>query len=267
MILSGLEIRKRLGNEIIIEPFDEKLLNPNSYNLRLHNELLIYEDDVLDMKKHNKTRSLTIPEEGLVLKPGRLYLGRTVEYTKTEKYVPMLEGRSSIGRLGLYVHVTAGFENYVKYRPKYPNEFIDHLYTNVGFSRDSVIAGIGSGKDTILILTLKFISAILLLPSIYYQMKLSLAIYVSISERYNERKIDFEKSIAIASEKFWRYLGVNIKYYLIILLPIIGVMAPFYFIKELFFKWTIVIVFGMSGTILASVFGFAPLMVVAENDR
>lgn len=109
MILSGLEIRKKLGNEIIIEPFDEKYLNPNSYNLRLHHELLIYEDDVLDMRKYNNTKSLIIPEEGLVLEPGRLYLGRTVEYTRTENYVPMLEGRSSIGRLGLYVHVTAGF--------------------------------------------------------------------------------------------------------------------------------------------------------------
>lgn len=109
MILSGLEIKKRLGKEIVIEPYEEKYLNPNSYNLRLHNELLIYEENVLDMKKSNKTKSLVIPEEGLVLEPGRLYLGRTLEYTKTDKYVPMLEGRSSIGRLGLYVHVTAGF--------------------------------------------------------------------------------------------------------------------------------------------------------------
>jgi len=44
-----------------------------------------------------------------VLKPGVLYLGRTKEFTVTKNLVPMLEGRSSIGRLGLYVHVTAGF--------------------------------------------------------------------------------------------------------------------------------------------------------------
>jgi dCTP deaminase len=43
------------------------------------------------------------------LEPGRLYLGRTVEHTTTYNLVPMLEGRSSVGRLGLYVHVTAGF--------------------------------------------------------------------------------------------------------------------------------------------------------------
>lgn len=109
MILSGKEIKSKLGNDIVIEPFDEKRLNPNSYNLRLHNELLIYEEDVLDMKKPNRVKSIIIPPEGLLLEPGKLYLGRTVEYTETDKYVPMLEGRSSIGRLGLFIHVTAGF--------------------------------------------------------------------------------------------------------------------------------------------------------------
>ena len=109
MILSGLEIKKRLGSDIIIEPYDEKFLNPNSYNLRLHNELLVYDDDILDMKKANKASSIIIPEDGLTLVPGKLYLGRTLEFTKTNNCVPMLEGRSSIGRLGLYIHVTAGF--------------------------------------------------------------------------------------------------------------------------------------------------------------
>ncbi len=109
MILSGKEIEKKLGKEIIIEPFDDKQLNPNSYNLRLHHELLVYSDPVLDMKLDNEAETLLIPPEGLVLQPHTLYLGRTVEYTRTDGYVPMLEGRSSIGRLGLFVHVTAGF--------------------------------------------------------------------------------------------------------------------------------------------------------------
>src|SRR5690554_1231482 len=77
MILSGFEIKNKMGKDIIIEPFDEKLLNPNSYNLRLHNELLVYEEDILDMKKPNITKSIVIPEEGLELEPGKLYLGRT----------------------------------------------------------------------------------------------------------------------------------------------------------------------------------------------
>jgi dCTP deaminase len=109
MILSGKEIRKQLGDNIHITPFNEDQLNPNSYNLTLHNEVLVYDNNVLDMKKQNTASTIIIPEEGMLLDPGKLYLGRTIEYTETGKYVPMLEGRSSIGRLGLFVHITAGF--------------------------------------------------------------------------------------------------------------------------------------------------------------
>ncbi len=109
MILTGSEIQQQLGTNIVIDPFDPSKLNPNSYNLSLHNELMTYEEVVLDMRKSNRVRRLEIPPEGLVLSPSQLYLGRTVERTETHKYVPMIEGRSSIGRLGLFVHVTAGF--------------------------------------------------------------------------------------------------------------------------------------------------------------
>lgn len=109
MILSGKKVKEQLGKEIIIKPYSEKQLNPNSYNLKLHNELLVYDEEVLDMKKENKASKIIIPEEGIVLQPRKLYLGRTMEYTETDRYVPMLEGRSSIGRLGLFIHVTAGF--------------------------------------------------------------------------------------------------------------------------------------------------------------
>jgi dCTP deaminase len=109
MILTGPEIKDRLGKDITIEPFDSKNLNPNSYNLRLSKDLLVYTEMPLDMKKDNPCQALEIPPEGLVLEPGKLYLGRTEEYTVTQNLVPMLEGRSSIGRLGLFVHVTAGF--------------------------------------------------------------------------------------------------------------------------------------------------------------
>ena len=109
MILTGPEIIKRLGSDISIEPFDKKAVNPNSYNLHLHKDLLVYSELPLDMKKNNPAIPLEIPAEGLLLEPGKLYLGRTMEYTVTKNLVPMLEGRSSIGRLGLFVHVTAGF--------------------------------------------------------------------------------------------------------------------------------------------------------------
>ena len=109
MILSGIEIEKRLEKDIFIDPFNPNQLNPNSYNLRLNNALLVYENPRLDMKKENKSIKLSIPDEGFLLEPGKLYLGRTLEYTRTLNLVPMLEGRSSIGRLGMFIHVTAGF--------------------------------------------------------------------------------------------------------------------------------------------------------------
>lgn len=109
MILTGKEIEKRLNTDIKITPYDPKLLNPNSYNLRLFNELMVYTSFPLDMKKPNNNEKIIIPEEGYLLEPGKLYLGRTLEFTETYNLVPMLEGRSSIGRLGMYVHVTAGF--------------------------------------------------------------------------------------------------------------------------------------------------------------
>jgi len=109
MILSGEEIRKNLGNNIEIDPFRDDHLNSNSYDLTLHNELMIYEEVVLDMKKPNRVRRREIPDEGIVLSPNQLYLGRTAEHTTTHNLVPMIQGRSSVGRLGLFVSVTTGF--------------------------------------------------------------------------------------------------------------------------------------------------------------
>ena len=109
MILSGLEIEKNLGKNIIIEPYNRNQLNSNSYNVRLHNKLLIYKEKTLDMKKPNETKEIIISEEGYKLEPNELYLGRTLEYTTTKNFVPMIEGRSSIGRLGIFIHITAGF--------------------------------------------------------------------------------------------------------------------------------------------------------------
>lgn len=110
MILSGLEIEKEMAKgNIVITPYCRDRLNPNSYNLRLHDELLVYDNAQLDMKHPNAYHKLTIPRDGFLLEPGRIYLGRTVESTETKTLVPMLEGRSSVGRLGLSIHITAGF--------------------------------------------------------------------------------------------------------------------------------------------------------------
>lgn len=110
MILASSAILKGIKKGIIeITPFDIKRLNPNSYNLSLHNVLYLLAPGKLDMHKKSSYEEIEIPETGYLLEPGKLYLGRTVEYTKTHKYVPLLEGRSSIGRLGIFIHATAGF--------------------------------------------------------------------------------------------------------------------------------------------------------------
>lgn len=93
---------------IIIEPYDRACLGTNSYDVHLSKYLATYEAEVLDAKQHNKIINFEIPEEGFTLQPGTLYLGSTVEYTETHAHVPFLEGKSSIGRLGIDIHATAG---------------------------------------------------------------------------------------------------------------------------------------------------------------
>lgn len=110
MILSGheIEMQRQKGN-IYIEDFDPERLGPNSYNLRLGKELLTYTESVLDPMRKNDYEEMEIPDEGRIIFPGKIYLAQTMEYTKTEGFVPMLEGRSSVGRLGINIHATAGF--------------------------------------------------------------------------------------------------------------------------------------------------------------
>jgi dCTP deaminase len=76
--------------------------------VHLGSYLAVYEDRILDAKKHNKITEFEIAAEGLVLYPGTLYLGVTQEYTETHNAVPFLEGKSSVGRLGIDIHATAG---------------------------------------------------------------------------------------------------------------------------------------------------------------
>ena len=109
--LTGIEINEQVkSGGIIIEPYTTKQLNPNSYNLRLANTLKTYVyDECIDSHKENKTVEFIIPEEGIILLPNRLYLGRTVERVATDKFIPSINGRSSGGRLGLSIHICAGF--------------------------------------------------------------------------------------------------------------------------------------------------------------
>lgn len=109
-MLTGNEIMIQIeSGNIKIDPYDPKNIGPNSYDVRLGDELVVYLEAVLDAKQENRTRTITIPEDGIVLRPGRLYLGKTVEWTSSPGFVPMYEGRSSLGRLGVSSHITAGF--------------------------------------------------------------------------------------------------------------------------------------------------------------
>lgn len=109
MILSDARILEEIENgSIVIEPFDRKKLGSNSYDVNLGKYLAVYKDRALDARKHNQIEEIIIPEDGYLLEPNTLYLGVTEEYTETHAHVPFLEGKSSIGRLGIHIHATAG---------------------------------------------------------------------------------------------------------------------------------------------------------------
>lgn len=109
MILTDAQILEQmdLGN-IKVEPFRRECLGTNSYDVHLGKTLAVYKDSVLDAKKHNAIETFEIPDEGYILTPDNFYLGVTLEYTETMKHVPFLEGKSSVGRLGIDIHATAG---------------------------------------------------------------------------------------------------------------------------------------------------------------
>lgn len=109
MILSDKKILSEMKRgTIVITPFNRKYLGSNSYDVHLGKYLAMYEDEILDARQHNKVRQFVIPKEGIILVPSKLYLGVTEEYTETHAHVPFLEGKSSIGRLGIDIHATAG---------------------------------------------------------------------------------------------------------------------------------------------------------------
>ena len=109
MILSDASILKAIEDgDIVIDPYSRNCLGTNSYDVHLSKYLACYADEVIDARKHNGVEHFEIAEEGIVLRPGKTYLGSTLEYTETRKFVPFLEGKSSVGRLGIDIHATAG---------------------------------------------------------------------------------------------------------------------------------------------------------------
>lgn len=108
MILSGEAIKAAVASgDIYIDPFNEAQIGPNSYDFRLGSRCKIYNQEILDVAKKNDVVEFSIPQSGLVLMPGRIYLVNTFETMGSIRYVPIIRGRSSTGRLGLFINVTA----------------------------------------------------------------------------------------------------------------------------------------------------------------
>ncbi len=109
-MLTGQQIVEEYHrSKIRISQFDLDCVNPNSVNLHLGSKLLTYKAMWLDMALDNSTEELPLEKGGTWLHPGNLYLGSTTEVVGSDFYVPMVEGRSSLARLGLVIHQTGGF--------------------------------------------------------------------------------------------------------------------------------------------------------------
>jgi dCTP deaminase len=107
--LTGNEIIEQVRQKrIIIEPFSDAQVNPNSYNYRLSPNLKRLRNAVIDMRVPDEFEEIVIPESGFVLSPAECYLGATVETFGSEYYASLITGRSSVGRKFVTNHVTAG---------------------------------------------------------------------------------------------------------------------------------------------------------------
>ncbi len=108
MILTGPEIESAVERgDIVIRPFRKRQITPNSYDFRLGNRCCVYTERSLDAGRPNKTRTFTLPIEGLILLPDRVYLVNTEEIMGSQAFVPIIRGRSSVGRLGIFIDITA----------------------------------------------------------------------------------------------------------------------------------------------------------------
>lgn len=129
MILSGPEIERQVEDgRVLVEPYDIRRSNPASFDLTLGSYGAVYsdvveqrdpsdssglslypKDGILDSARDNPTLRFTLPKSGFVLKPGIGYLFHTEEIVWARDLVPVLDGKSSIGRLFTKIHETAGF--------------------------------------------------------------------------------------------------------------------------------------------------------------
>ena len=112
MILTYHEIIKSVKNgDIHITPFEENMVNPNSYDYRIDYKLLEIEDLPVDPKKQTSYHEIDFTDDGYVLLPNKTYLANTYEEIGSDIFVPLLIGKTSLGRLGLFLQITADLGN------------------------------------------------------------------------------------------------------------------------------------------------------------
>jgi len=117
VILSDRTIREELtAGRIVIEPFDETAIQPSSVDLRIDRYFRVFRNHtmrVIDVKENQEELTELVEvadDDPLILHPGEFVLGSTLErVTLPIDLVARLEGKSSLGRLGLLIHSTAGF--------------------------------------------------------------------------------------------------------------------------------------------------------------
>jgi dCTP deaminase len=108
MILTGAAIAAAVNEgSIVIDPFETAHIGPNSYDFRLGDRCRMYVAETLDCAKENPTKLFEIGASGLLLKPDRIYLFNTFEKMGSTAFVPIIRGRSSVGRLGIFINITA----------------------------------------------------------------------------------------------------------------------------------------------------------------
>lgn len=116
MILSDRDIRARIKKDLKIFPFDDSCVQPSSVDLHLGNDFLVFDShsqSLIDTRKPIKglmKKIIVGNNEPLILHPREFVLGTTVETVKIPSdLVGRLEGKSSLGRIGLVIHSTAGY--------------------------------------------------------------------------------------------------------------------------------------------------------------
>ena len=120
MILSDRTIREEIkAGRIVVDPFDDSMVQPSSVDVRLDRYFRVFLNHtmpVIDLKKNLEelTRLVEIdvddPDRTFILHPGEFVLGSTLERVALpDDTVARIEGKSSLGRLGLLIHSTAGF--------------------------------------------------------------------------------------------------------------------------------------------------------------